>query len=90
MRSYLIDGQAAALAMPNWGSLRFTESGTLTEAIRAAYSEHGFYVFANVLSAEELDDTKADLDTMRAQFPTGPESQVNAASDYQWSELAGG
>ena len=81
MRSYLLEGQAAALALPNRGPLRFTKSGTLTEAIRAAYSEYGFYVFENVLSAEELDDIKADLDTMRAQFPTGPESQVNAAGE---------
>ena len=42
MRSYLLDGQAAALALPNRGPLRFTESGTLTEAIRVAYSEYGF------------------------------------------------
>ena len=34
-----------------------------------------------MLSAEELEDIKADLDTMRAQFPTGPESQVNAAGE---------
>ena len=81
MRSYLLGGQAAALALPNRGPLRFTESGALTEAIRADYSEYGFYVFENVLSAEELDDIKADLDTMRAQFPTGPESQVNAAGE---------
>ena len=81
MRSYLLEGQAAALALPNRGQLRFTESGTLTEAIRVAYSEYGFYVFENVLSAEELDDIKADLDTMRAQFPTGPESPVNAAGE---------
>ena len=81
MRSYLLEGQAAALALPNRGPLRFTESGKLTEEIRAAYSEYGFYVFENVLSAEELDDIKADLDTMRAQFPTGPESQVNAAGE---------
>ena len=79
MRSYLQEGQATALALPNRGSLRFTESRALAEEIRAAYSEYGFYVFENVLSAEELDDIKADLDTMRAQFPTGPESQVNAA-----------
>ena len=81
MRSYLLEGQAAALALPNRGPLRFTESGALTEEIRVAYSEYGFYVFENVLSAEELDDIKADLDTMRAQFPTGPESQVNAAGE---------
>ena len=81
MRSYLLAGQAAALALPNRGPLRFTESGALEEEMRAAYSEYGFYVFENVLSAEELDDIKADLDTMRAQFPTGPESQVNAAGE---------
>jgi len=81
MRSYLLEGQAAALALPNRGPLRFTESGALTEAIRAAYSEYGFYVFENVLTAEELDDIKTDLDSMRAQFPTGPESQVNAAGE---------
>ena len=81
MRSYLQEGQAAALALPNRGPLRFTESGALAEEIRAAYSKYGFYVFENVLSAEELEDIKADLDTIRAQFPTGPESQVNAAGE---------
>ena len=81
MRSYLQEGQAAALALPNRGPLRFTESGALAKEIRAAYSKYGFYVFENVLSVEELEDIKADLDTMRAQFPTGPESQVNAAGD---------
>ncbi len=81
MRTYLLEGQAAALALPNRGPLRFTESGALADEIRAAYSEYGFYVFENVLSAEELADIKADLDTMRAQFPTGPESQVNAAGE---------
>ena len=55
MRSYLLEGQAAALALPNRGPLRFTESGALADEIRAAYSEYGFYVFENVLSAAELD-----------------------------------
>ena len=81
MRTYLLEGQAAALALPNRGPLRFTESGALADEIRAAYSEYGFYVFENVLSAEELEDIKADLDAIRAQFPTGPESQVNAAGE---------
>lgn len=81
MRTYLLEGQAAALALPNRGPLRFSESGALADEIRSAYSEYGFYVFENVLSAEELDDIKADLDAMRAQFPTGPESQVNAAGE---------
>jgi len=81
MRTYLLEGQAAALALPNRGPLRFSESGALADEIRAAYSEYGFYVFENVLSDEELEDIKADLDAMRAQFPTGPDSQVNAAGE---------
>jgi len=81
MRRYLLAGQAAALALPNRGPLRFTESGSLAEEIRAAYSEYGFYIIENVLSAEELDDIKADLEMMRAQFPTGPESKVNAEGE---------
>ncbi len=81
MRRYLLDGQAAALTLHNRGPLRFTESGALAEEIRAAYSEYGFYIFENVLSAEELDDIKADLEMMRAQFPTGPESKVNAEGE---------
>ena len=81
MRTYLLEGQEAALALPNRGPVKFTESGALAGEIRAAYSEYGFYVFENVLSAEELADIKADLDTMRAQFPTGPESQMNAAGE---------
>jgi ectoine hydroxylase-related dioxygenase (phytanoyl-CoA dioxygenase family) len=81
MRRYLLAGQAAALALPNRGQLRFTESGSLAEEIRAAYSEYGFYIFENVLGAEELDDIKADLEMMRAQFPTGPESKVNAEGE---------
>ena len=81
MRTYLLEGQQAALALPNRGPVKFTESGALADGIRAAYSEYGFYVFENVLSAGELDDIKADLDAMRAQFPTGPDSQVNAAGE---------
>jgi ectoine hydroxylase-related dioxygenase (phytanoyl-CoA dioxygenase family) len=81
MRAYLLEGQARAIDLPNRGPLRFTESGALAEDIRAAYSEYGFYIFENVLSAEELDDIKTDLDAMRARFPTGPESQVNAVGE---------
>lgn len=81
MRAYLLQGQESALALPNRGPLSFTDTGELAEEIRTAYSEYGFYIFENVLSGEELDDIKADLDLMRARFPTGPESQVNAAGE---------
>ena len=78
MRTYLISGQERALALPNRGPLHFDSDGSLADRIRNAYSEYGFYIFENVLSEAELDDIKADLDVMRAEFPTGPESKVNA------------
>lgn len=78
MRTYLISGQERALASPNRGPLHFDSDGSLADEIRNAYSDYGFYIFENVLSEAELDDIKADLDVMRADFPTGPESKVNA------------
>ncbi|MBT6350505.1 MAG: phytanoyl-CoA dioxygenase [Halieaceae bacterium] len=76
MRAYLLEGQERSLALPNRGPLVFTDTGELAENIRTAYSEFGFYILEGVLGEEELDDIKADLEHMRSQFPTGPESQV--------------
>ncbi|GIR83276.1 MAG: hypothetical protein CM15mP84_10240 [Cellvibrionales bacterium] len=45
MRSYLQEGQAAALALPNRGPLRFTESGALAEEIRCRVFQVRFLCF---------------------------------------------
>ena len=76
MRAYLLEGQARALTLPNRGPLAFTDTCELAESIRTAYSEFGFYILEGILGDEELDDIKADLEHMRSQFPTGPESEV--------------
>jgi ectoine hydroxylase-related dioxygenase (phytanoyl-CoA dioxygenase family) len=81
MRTYLLEGQARAVALSNRGPIKFQQTGELVAEIRTAYSEYGFFIFENVLSDEELDDIKSDLDAMRTQFPTGPESQVNVAGE---------
>ncbi len=78
MRQYLLEGQAAALALANRGPLRFSEDGALDPAIREAYSRYGFYIFEGVLDAAELADIEADLRAMRDRFPTGPNSQEDA------------
>lgn len=77
MRDYLTNGQKQALTLRNRGPIKFDENGNLDDAIREAYSEFGFYIFENVLSEEELTDIKADLDAIRDDFPTDPESKVN-------------
>jgi len=77
MRDYLTNGQKRALTLRNRGPIKFDENGNLDDAIREAYSKFGFYIFENVLSEEELTDIKADLDAIRDDFPTDPESKVN-------------
>ena len=77
MRTYLKDGETRALALDNRGPIVFDDKGDLDASIREAYSKYGFYIFENVLSAEELKDVKADLDAIRDIFPTGPDSKVN-------------
>ena len=77
MRTYLKDGETRALALDNRGPIVFDDKGDLGASIREAYSKYGFYIFENVLSAEELKDVKADLDAIRDIFPTGPDSKVN-------------
>jgi len=72
MRSYLIEGENAALAMDNRGPIRFDAEGNLAADILDAYSRHGFYVFQEVLDEAELADITADLDRMRATFPVEP------------------
>ena len=69
MKTYLLEGQAEALALPNRGPLKFDESGNIHPDIISAYSEFGFYILEGVLSEEELDDIKADLADMRENFP---------------------
>ena len=81
MKAYLLDGEQRALALPNRGPLVFDHNGDLDLAIREAYSRYGFYIFEGVIDAAELQDIRADLDAMRARFPTGPESRVDAQGE---------
>ncbi|NNC38131.1 MAG: phytanoyl-CoA dioxygenase [Acidimicrobiales bacterium] len=96
VKTYLIEGQAKALALPNRGELKFDEDGNVAQDILNAYSKYGFYILENVLSEEELDDIKADLEKMRENFPAhmGAETDThgrpalgadNKAPTLQWA-----
>ena len=78
VRSYLKAGQRRALELDNRGPVKFGEDGRLDPAIRAAYSKYGFYIFEGMISSEELEDLKSDLDTMRERFPVVPNGAADA------------
>jgi ectoine hydroxylase-related dioxygenase (phytanoyl-CoA dioxygenase family) len=69
VRNYLIEGQTKALELPNRGPLKFDAHGNIHNDILEAYSKFGFYVLEGVISDEELNDIKADLDKIRDNFP---------------------
>ena len=81
MKEYLINGEKNALALGNRGPITFDENGNLSSAIKEAYSKNGFYIFEGVLNNEEVEDIKEDLENLRQQFPTGPESKLNAKGE---------
>jgi len=78
MKEYLLNGEKNALALENRGPISFEDNGSLSKSIREAYSKYGFYIFEDVLDQDELEDIKIDLENLRTQFPTGPESLVSA------------
>ena len=79
IREYLVRGQARALALPNRGPLRFDAGGNIHADILSAYSEYGFYIFTNAISADELADLQSDMADMRTRFPVhmGAETDAN-------------
>jgi ectoine hydroxylase-related dioxygenase (phytanoyl-CoA dioxygenase family) len=78
MQAYLRDGEARALALPNRGPIRFDSNGRLAQDIVDTYYEYGFYVFKNVLSAEELADIEADVLEILERLPVEQGSPVDA------------
>ena len=70
-------GTARALAMDNRGPLRLDDNGRLDAAILDAYSRHGFYIFENVLSSEELADLEHDLFDMIERAPITLDAKVD-------------
>jgi len=77
MRSYLLEGEKQALKLNNRGPIRFDENGHLAQDILDAYSEYGFYIFEDVLQADELNDIEQELESMRTTFPLEPNGQLD-------------
>ena len=69
VQSYLQDGELRAMDLGNRGPIKFDNDGQLSAEIRNAYSDIGFYVFENVIGAEELKDIEKDLHAIMDNLP---------------------
>lgn len=79
VKSYMHQGLKRALELTNRGPIRFNQDGSLHDDIISAYSENGFYIFQNVVNAQEMEDIKQDLALLRARFPTQPDAKLDAS-----------
>ena len=77
LERYREEGARRALAMDNRGPIKFDDSGRLDQGILDAYSKYGFYVFTDVLSADERADLEKDLADVLERAPVNPDATVD-------------
>ena len=71
-------GEAMALQLGNRGPVRYNSSGEIHGDILSAYSEQGFYVFTNLIADDEIEELRAEMDSVLARAPVGPDSDLDA------------
>lgn len=81
MEAYFEAGAARAMALGNRGPLTLDSSGKLARATLDAYWEHGFYVFENVISAEELSELREGFSGVLAGAPAAAGSKLTATGE---------
>ena len=69
MQEYLQEGTQRALTLGNRGPIKFAGDGSLHPDIQQAYERCGFYIFENVLAADELNDIERDVIAMWENAP---------------------
>ncbi len=74
---YFLSGEKRARALRNRGPLRFTADGVPDPDALAAYQEHGFYVFEDVLGTEEIEDLRAELTALLHRAPRAPGARLD-------------
>jgi hypothetical protein len=77
MQQYLREGESRAYALGNRGPIRFTADGRIHPDILEAYWRCGFYVFEDVLKADELADIEADIKDILDRLPREKGSPVD-------------
>lgn len=74
---YYRDGRARALALGNRSAMRFDNNGRLAEDMLDAYREHGFYVFTDVVSQQEIAELTRELDEIIDNAPIARDNSVD-------------
>lgn len=76
--SYFHEGERQAFELGNRGPIRFNDDGTLHHEISDAFWRCGFYVLEGALSAEELGDLQAGMDSVLERAPYTMDATVDA------------
>jgi hypothetical protein len=66
---YFAEGTRRAMELGNRGPIRFDTDGRLHPDILDAYWRCGFYVFTDVIGAEELDELRAEVEAVLDRAP---------------------
>ena len=66
-----------AEALGNRGPMRFDEAGQLAGEILDAYRRTGFYVFTDVLAADEVAELRAEFDAVLDNAPVARDGKVD-------------
>ena len=78
IKTYLREGKERAIRLGNRGPIQFDQTGTLRGDILEAYWRQGFYVFENVIQAEELDELRAGIADMLDRAPIERDAKLDA------------
>lgn len=78
MQTYLQAGEQRAYALNNRGPIKFARDGQLHPRILSEYSRCGFYIFEQVIGADELRDLRADLTELFSRLPVEQGASVDA------------
>lgn len=78
---YWEEGSKRSLALGNRGPVRWDGAGRLHPEIRDAYDRIGFYVFEQVVDAEELAEFDRDLASLLERGPDDEGSPVSRSGD---------
>ena len=78
MTDYIQDGLRRAEEIGNRGPVRFQSGTRLADDILDAYWQHGFYIFENVVDAEEIEALRAEMAHNLARAPVGRGAEVDA------------
>jgi len=79
MAEYMRAGEQRGRAIGNRGPVRFASGNVLADEILHAYWEHGFYVFEDVIEAEELEELRAAMAEMLSGAPVAKGAEVDAS-----------